>query len=675
MKKDGKRISMLHVIGLENSAERNAADTLAQVFATGWPWLESSVDSDVYILANVQCHGQNPRDLDLVVLANLPTQPHFQPRFELNHVADSGGAVPIARVGSLCVVVEVKDHDPKGVQFQGTNVSVVYNVASGQREWKSATIQSEFQKYSLKNYLEAHTGCSPWVANLIWLREVDGKDLPRGPHNILPTRFTLNGFLNWVAETTRMTPVGNDYLLTANRIRDDLLVDTATKFLTAKITPTSLDRRRMDRVVKSSLSADWLGAKSMLLLRGHGGTGKTMLLLQIAWHANREKGRKVLFLTFNHALLSDLRRLMTLLGVGDDIAQPRFQASTVHSFMRSILVELGVVKPEEDLLTGYESYKDTALRCMNEGAITQADIDKLGSTNSLAFDWDKILVDEGQDWPSNEMLILRRLFGTNKLVVADGLEQLVRQNKKCDWLQGLSESDYQVTLLKSGLRMKRNLAQFANALADVIGLADWHVQPHPDTHGGKVMIVLGDYFQLPGLHGRLLADASALGNEPVDLLACVPPSLVLREGEQRSLAIYPQLNALDQKIWNGTDMEVRSNTYPLSAKELRIVQYESCRGLEGWTCWLFGLDEFYDGKLAQWSPTSNSDDGIPVDSELQARQFAARWLMIPATRAMDTIVIQLNSANSFLTEKLRELARGKCRDFMEWVDSPEISAL
>jgi hypothetical protein len=343
--------------------------------------------------------------------------------------------------------------------------------------------------------------------------------------------------------------------------------------------------------------------------------------------------------------------------------------------MRSILVELGVVQPEENLLTGYESYKDTALRCMNEGAITQADIDKLGRTNPLAFDWDKILIDEGQDWPSNEMLILRRLFGTNKLVVADGLEQLVRQNKNCDWLQGLSVSDYQVTLLKSGLRMKRNLAQFANALADVLGLVDWHVQPHPDTHGGKVMIVHGDYFQLPGLHGRLLADASALGNEPVDLLACVPPSLVLREGEQRSLAISPQFNALDQKIWNGTDMEVRSNTYPLSANELRIVQYESCRGLEGWTCWLFGLDEFYDGKLAQWAPTSDSDESSPVDSELQARRFAARWLMIPATRAMDTIVIQLNSPNSFLTEKLRELAMGKCRDFMEWVDSPKLSAL
>jgi hypothetical protein len=666
---------MLHIFGPENTAERNAANDLAQVFSAGWPWLESSVDSDVYILSNVQCHGQNPRDLDLVVLANLPKQPSFQLRFELPHAASSGGTAPIARVGSLCVVVEVKGHDPSGVQFQGTSVSVAYNGVSGLREWKSATNQSESQKYSLKNYLEVHTGCSPWVANLIWLREVDGKEVPRGRHNILPTRFTLNGFLNWVAESTSMVRVGNDYLLTANRIRDDLPVAKATKFLTSKITPTSLDRRRMDRVVKSSVSADWLDAKSMLLLRGHGGTGKTMLLLQIAWHANREKGRKVLLLTYNHALLSDLRRLMTLLGFEDDGTKPRFQVSTVHSFMRSVLVALGVVQAETYRLVDYESHKDTALRCMSEGAITKADIDNLGDVNTPAFDWDKILIDEGQDWPSNEMFILRRLFGANKLVVADGLEQLVRQNQNCDWLQGLPKSDYQVTLLKSGLRMKRNLAQFANALAEVLGLADWQVQPHPDTHGGKVMIVHGDYFAITGLHQRLLADASALGNEPVDLLACVPPSLVLRESEQRSLAISPQFSALDQKIWDGTDMEIRSNTYPLSAKELRIVQYESCRGLEGWTCWLFGLDEFYDGKLAQWSPTGSLDDSSPVDSELHARRFAARWLMIPATRAVDTIVIQLNSTNSFLSEKLHDLATGKCKDFIEWVDSPKCSAV
>jgi hypothetical protein len=48
-----------------------------------------------------------------------------------------------------------------------------------------------------------------------------------------------------------------------------------------------------------------------------------------------------------------------------------------------------------------------------------------------------------------------------------------------------------------------------------------------------------------------------------------------------------------------------------------------------------------------------------------ASEFALRWLMIPLTRAIDTLVIQVMSKNHLVTEKLRAAA-GECGDTVEW---------
>lgn len=208
------------------------------------------------------------------------------------------------------------------------------------------------------------------------------------------------------------------------------------------------------------------------------------------------------------------------------------------------------------------------------------------------------------------MNLLRRLHGSPNLIIADGIDQLVRQDQNCDWLEGMHVNEYQVVHLQAGLRMKRNLAAFANAFASALGLAGWQVHPSEDATGGRVIIVEGDYFAVPGLHIRLKAEAAALGNEPVDMLACVPPSMVLKHGEQRTLSIAPHFAGLAQNIWNGTEVGIRSNSYPLSAKQLRVVQYDSCRGLEGWTCLHFGFDSFFDHKASLWTPPANAARGV-----------------------------------------------------------------
>jgi hypothetical protein len=61
------------------------------------------------------------------------------------------------------------------------------------------------------------------------------------------------------------------------------------------------------------------------------------------------------------------------------------------------------------------------------------------------------------------------------------------------------------------------------------------------------------------------------------------------------------LRAWGFEVWDGASADVR-NSYPVSPQELRVVQYESCRGLEGWITFLWGLDEFFEYKLNSWRP-------------------------------------------------------------------------
>jgi hypothetical protein len=666
---------MLTIIGSAGTPERAAAEEIATMFRQAWPWLETDDKSTVILLCQVQCHGQIPRDLDVVLLAYLPVRPQFQPRFDPDPNPDVNTFAPAVVVESMCAVIEVKDHDSRFVRFRGTDVEVSYGPGVA-REWKSATYQNERQKYSLNNYLNAHTGSSPWISNLIWLRNVPGKDVPRGPNNILPAKFTLNGLLNWVAESSRLVRDGHEFVLTATRLGDQLPLKAAVDFLTVKIEPTSIDRRRMDRIVGASVEDAWLDESSprQLVFRGRGGTGKTMLLLQLAWRLHNERGRKVLFLTYNHALVADLRRLMTLLGIDDDISVARFEVRTAHSFFHGVLVRLGIITEKEAFLDRYEEWMNSALQYLQTGALAPSDIEALRNDNPANFDWDRIFVDEGQDWPHNEMALLRRLYGASTMIIADGVDQLVRQDRNCDWLAGLRGDEYQVLHLNSGLRMKRNLASFANAIASALGLAGWHVRPNQETNGGRVIVVEGDYFASSGLHARLIKEAAQLGNEPVDMLACVPPSMVSKDGEHTSIAVETGFKAISQQIWNGTDAGIHSNTYPLSSAQLRIVQYDSCRGLEGWTCLNFGLDDFFDHKAKIWSQSSGQAGRSSQDQAVRARLYAARWTMIPLTRAMDTVVINILQRGSFLGEVLRHVAEGPCKDYVEWLSVDQATA-
>jgi hypothetical protein len=661
---------MIKVFGNDQTSEYIAAVTIANLAGSAWPWLKEDNESFLYLVPSVQCHGQNPKDIDIVLLGYFFDQnaSKFSPHGLLTLNNGTSIATSKVQVQSLCLTIEVKDHSPEMVRFVGTRVDVEYTFR-GEKRWHSATDQSHSQLYSFLNYLKSRgIKYPPRVTNLIWLRNVSGHELPAPPHNILHSKITWNGLLHTAASTSQITGCDGDYIFSA-LTRRDYDLETVVQAITEELLPTALDRKKMDAMVRSPKNYDWYQyvGKKQIVFHGHGGTGKTMVLLQVANTACSE-GDRVLILTYNKALVADLRRLMSLAGVSDDIASGTIKVQTVHSFFSILLKDAGIIKHQKEDF--YENYF-TNLEFLREwllidNVVVATDENHI-SEISRQLEWDLILIDEGQDWPELERDVLRLAYDNFRLIVVDGIDQLIRGQKPCDWRNGLKGDHYVNVDLKSGLRMKRNLAFFANSIALKLGLRGWSLLENKEALGGRIIIVEGSYFDYPELHDTIILNAKNLHNEPVDILACVPPSLAKKSEKDDYIIskVAHGFQSLNQLIWDGTDNDVRK-TYPTKLEQLRVVQYDSCRGLEGWVTLNLGLDEFYQWKYNSWESTEETEPGIFEDDVHTAERFVARWIMIALTRAIDTIVIEVSKSSSKLKTHLKELQKGSCGDFIEW---------
>jgi len=617
-----------------------------------WPEVETDHLHKVHIITGALCHGQAIRDIDLLVLASLGPGLRYDTFIPFTDSAENRQTPRGVEVRSLCLAIEVKDHPMEKVRFTGTRALVRYDDG-----WKDATEQSFRQTHSVARYLRSNRVPVPFVSNLLWLRNVAEADLPRRPHPIIGARLTWELLLNVVALNHRPRKEGARYFLRSLPADEDPgSLTQAAELFTKQVEPTRLDRLRLERLHQRDGELAPLleqQGKRLVLLRGRGGTGKTMRLLQIANHLAEVQGERVLILTYNRALVADVRRLLTILGMRDDVGGGTIHIRTVHGFMYAVLTALGFFdRGEADFLEHYEELKEEALSFIESGALSAAELAEHAMRDPLTFGWRVVLVDEGQDWPDNERKLLGRLIGHQRLVVADGIEQMVRSNVPADWRRDVPEEELKVVALRKTLRMKSVPARFASALASELGLLQHTWPANEDMPGGRVIILDRPYFADRAFHEALVQQAVDDGNLPVDLLLCVPPGAT-RPSVADRLALW------GSAVWDGTNADVRQS-YPTSADQLRLVHYESCRGLEGWSVVMLGMDRFYAHRLALAEREYADDPDL-------ARQNAARWMMIAVTRAIDTLVIELDgcSEGAGFRAALERAARG-CGEAVEW---------
>lgn len=654
---------MIEIIGVQEGQEHAAALHLRRLMLNLWPDLSQSREDVVKIFVGFKMYGYKVEDIDLIVIGRFAKAKAFDVEWRF-YPRDEEPFVPKqATVRNFALVVEVKSHDASGVRFQNKLASVRYT-RNGKATWECVTEKNRLQMFEFKKYLGRHGVDRIHVQDLILFTGLRETDLPKRPHNCIGSDASFERILNVLGQISRPHRNGNrvDLVFGSDEVFARLLAPDFELFDTLE--PTSLDRRRMDLIAKRAMADGWLDdlGERQVILKGRGGVGKTGILLQMAYRAYEARQQRSLLLTFNRALVADLRRTMALLGVPKSVETGGIAIETVHAFLGKVMRRIGIIDTYEGFLDRFDEHKSALLEYLQSGAISAGDLENLKTSFGDEFDWDLVFVDEGQDWPSDEIAILRALYGPTKLTISDGVDQYVRESI-ADWSKGVTRSSLRARPLTRCMRMKANLAAFVRDLASGLDIDGWDLEPNLEASGGRVVVIEGDLASEPHRLRTWCDDARALGNSPVDMLACVPPTMV--DFAQEFCRPAAAFVADGGRAWDGTNRDVREH-FPTHRDEFRFVQYDSCRGLEGWTVVNYALDDLWQYKRDQWLAEDHAFDELRESRGEAAALHASRWVMIPITRAIDTLVINVSDAPSSLRSLLRSLcyAHG---DFAEWI--------
>ena len=615
-----------------------------------WPDVAVSEHDRVDILVGVR----TPADVDLLVVLNLKT-PQELPAQRRRQ----GGASQPAQIGSAIIAIEVKQLDVDCFSPIGNQLFPAYDGKPGRR---SVAQQARDAAHSVAAFAR-QSGTDPFVHSLAWLTELEEEPLRTIEPMVLGKAATWFAMLDAAMQQHVISPTASrDMAQAVQAVRQRLL--TRRKDSARDITRIErLSRDLAGRAVVDALMQH--AGTAQIRLQGRGGSGKTTSLALLAVRL-AEAGERVLILTFHRTLQSDIAHLVDGLLRPTGAPPNRILVETAKSFFLSALTALGAEIPKNADGTVNYAALDGAL------AETQAmlvggpddpdgDISGLRSEDPSRFAWDHILIDEAQDWSDAERDFLRALYGHRRLVLGDGQEQLIQRQQSCDWNARVPREERIVHRLDDSLRMLRNVAAFANCCARTMGFSTWNITPREELPGGRILIVTGDV-ETPAFARALVAAAAVNRADPVDCLVCVPPSDVQKGDDGHKHARFGKAaEEAGLRIWDATDDTVRG-TAPQGTDAIRIVQYSSCRGLEGWITVALNLDELYLQRTKY--PNLNPADP-PVDPEIVAK----RWLLIPLTRAAQTLIITLRDPDSVVAQFLRSACEDPAlpRGLVEWV--------
>lgn len=181
--------------------------------------------------------------------------------------------------------------------------------------------------------------------------------------------------------------------------------------------------------------------------------------------------------------------------------------------------------------------------------------------------------------------------------------------------------------------------------------------------GGKVVIASQE--KLFDVHFDEMKRLVEAGNIAYDMLYLVPFSHVKHSYGNTEFKDKELFEELGIQMWDGTNGANRES-YSIDTNELRLLQYDSSRGLEGWTVVCMNFDVFLEEKEKAYVP-GEVDSLLLETPEERKGKYLLNWAMIPLTRAIDTIVITLKNPMSKAALFLKEVA-AECSDFVTWID-------
>lgn len=652
--------------GTEESEEYRCGLLLKEALMKDIP--ESTMGS-INIVTNVQLFGQSPRDVDIIVFGSVQG-----PAVPINTNTVSNKQQVKQRkviIDTFFFCIETKAHIANNIEMVGTNLIVSYS--GGKKH--DATSQSEGQKYSILNYIKAaEPEVQVWISNFIWLTNLEEGDLKpltgSRPNNILPRTFSFKDLFTkaCVQSPPRQAQNSTCYFSSYNsqKIKKETINKKLFDLFSAKRqSPGSLTRRNIERIIGNEIvieeSLREAIGKKIIIIAGRAGTGKTVKMLKIGCDLARKEEKRCLFLTYNRALVNDIQRTLYYADIPMDFDQACLSVMTIHEFVKKVAIAFGIRDRKTYRLDAHISICRELSQYIELEVITQDDIlDLMQNRQELAC-WDCIFVDEAQDFSREEKRLLFKFFGYQRLIIADGIDQFVRGVERLNWGKNIYVNRVKE---KRCLRQEKNIANFVNSYAREIGL-DWEVEVLQKLTGGKIFI---SKELIPfNTFSNVRKECYKHGNKAFEMLFLTPPNLVNKEEGYRKFALIDEFKDHGFNLWDGTSEDIRSSA-PLRIDQHRLLQYDSCRGLEGWSVVCLGFDEFIKYKTNYFYnygvKEQYKDSIIAMDSEEMCQLYVGLWSLIPLTRAIDSLVITFSDPQSELMNLFQDFAN---TDYVEFI--------
>lgn len=644
------------VIGAKpNSDEYQGALKLKAILEESMP---NSAEGEIILHPNATIMGASVNDVDLLVMGYLRNYS------EKLLFTNSEGEIERNKVDifSFCTAVEIKSHPIRLISREGTEFFVKY---AGKAGFHSVTSQSNDQKTAVRNFLKAIVGSEPYVTNIIWFTGITENELngilkvndgsQPMMSNTLPDNFKARDFFQRIIWQKMPKHTSKGYLLDCKLDQQgtDTFAQYFQSFAERKTQQGELTRARIELITSKAISGGLLqlGDDQMNIYRGRAGTGKTIGLIQAAIKYVDEKDARVIILTYNAALVSDIKRLFALAELPDVFQESCVTIDTMHRFFYKLVstsLKDGTLS-RDDFVKNYDNMLGEMLEYLNDESDAKAFLKDIMGRNYF-LNWDYCFIDEAQDWTINERDLILKIFGPEHIIVADGGQQFVRKVAACDW--GIVESRKNIKL-KNCLRQKTNLIKFINHYLDSINRSDQRIISPEKLSGGNVILCASGSNCYPVFQRELKA-VKEDGNIPYDMMFLVPSSMVYKEPRCFKYTADFQTNGIP--VWDGTNPMNRSSVN-LLGDSVRVLQYDSARGLEAWTVVCMWLDVFLNEKLKYYDDSAASDALILESKEERLQKYLLNWLLLPLTRAIDTLVITFKDPRSDIAKTFIQLAR------------------
>ena len=585
------------VISKEDEAANQLKDNLQEELAS-YP----EAKGIIYIMTSIRIFGQKRNDIDMLVMG-------FIDNLTLKNVNTKNyDVVKELDIRSFICNIELKSHSASSIKREGTDYIVSYFGIP-----HNASQQCNEAKFSLFNHLNNQLHIKPFICDILWLNGLSKTDLSymRGSviDNALHRGFKFRDLVNVILQQANVMKIDSNHFCLDGFSDGECEYKSIVDLFTEERKPQGLTKQKFELLSQKNTDVEKLltdAGNKLTIVTGRAGTGKTVQLLQLAFLlANEDYDNRCLILTYNNALVSDIKRLIDYTPMPSKVDGRTVSIKTIHSFFITLMKEVGVdVKTLNPLKKTFDTEYNQALRQLYEFIVEtcqREDVEALKDMAENSIDWDYILIDEAQDFSDIEKKILFKVYGANRLIVADGVDQFMRVGNRQIWERGVEKSLVRKPkTMELERRQKANLVSFVNAFARLANL-DWKVKPNDELPGGEIKIYSN--FKKKTFK-ELKANCEKNKCENYDILILEPPTQVIRDNKGKQFAKAEAYNKAGIPVYDGINDNNRT-VYP-TKDECRVYQYDSCRGLEGWCVVCADFDELIQYKLDTYK--ANEDE-------------------------------------------------------------------